>query len=168
VLKRSRSDSIVLRPSTELARQGGSIQSQRKLTNAAQELPRQAFDKLESLRFEEARALSQRRIISEKTYRAVETVLSISFVLVFFFTILNFSGLMIRLRERQNAQQVVRRLRGRILQVQDEERRKLARDLHDGIGQLFTALKMTLSRAARRPVELPEQFPDNLRTPATR
>ena len=71
------------------------------------------------------------------------------FVLVLLFTILNFSELVIQLRERQNAEQVVRRLSGRILQVQDEERRKLARDLHDGIGQLFTALKMTLSQAAR-------------------
>ena len=68
---------------------------------------------------------------------------------MFFFTILNFSELVIQLRERQHAEQVVRRLSGRILQVQDEERRKLARDLHDGIGQLFTALKMTLSQAAR-------------------
>ena len=159
---------LLLRTSTEMVRQGAHIQFQQELTNATQELSRQVFDKLESLRFEEERVLSQRRIISEKTYRAVKTVLSISFVLVFFFTILNFSELVIQLRERQHAEQVVRRLSGRILQVQDEERRKLARDLHDGIGQLFTALKMTLSRAARRPVELPEQFPDNLRTPATR
>ncbi len=140
---------LLLRTSTEMARQGGSIQSQQELTNATQELSRQVFDKLESLRFEEERVLSQRRIISEKTYRAVKTVLSISFVLVFFFTLLSFSELVIQLRERQNAEQVVRRLSGRILQEQDEERRKLARDLHDGIGQLFTALKMTLSQAAR-------------------
>ncbi len=58
------------------------MQSQQELTNAAQELSRQVFDKLESLRFKEARVLSQRRIISEKTYRGVKTVLSISFVLV--------------------------------------------------------------------------------------
>ena len=140
---------LLLRTSTEVTRQGGSIQSQQELTNAAQELSRQVLGKLEALRLEEERVLSQRKIISEKTYRTVKTVLSISYVLVFFLTILNFSELVIQLRERQNAEQVVRRLSGRILQVQDEERRKLARDLHDGIGQLFTALKITISQAAR-------------------
>jgi signal transduction histidine kinase len=33
----------------------------------------------------------------------------------------------------------------RLLRVQDEERRKLARDLHDGTGQTLTALKMSVS-----------------------
>lgn len=140
---------LLLRTSTEVARQGGSIQSQQEMTNASQELSRQVFGKLESLRLEEERVLGQRKIISEKTYGTVKTVLSISYVLVFFLTIVNFSELVIQLRERQNAEQVVRRLSGRILQVQDEERRKLARDLHDGIGQLFTALKITISQAAR-------------------
>jgi CHASE3 domain sensor protein len=63
---------LLLRTSTEMARQGSSIQSQQELTNAMQELSRRVFDKLESLRFEEERVLSQRRIISEKTYRAVK------------------------------------------------------------------------------------------------
>jgi signal transduction histidine kinase len=139
----------LLRMSTEMAKQGGSLQSQQQVTDSTQDLAHQAFAKLESLRLDEERLLSHRKIISEKTYRTEKAFLSISFVLVLLFTILNFSALVIQLRERQNAEQVVRRLSGRILQVQDEERRKLARDLHDGIGQLFTALKMTLSQAAR-------------------
>jgi len=93
--------------------------------------------------------LSMRKVVSEKTYRAQKTALFLSFALILLFTILNFTELMVQLRERQNAEQVVRRLSGRILQVQDEERRKLARDLHDGIGQLFIALKMGLNHAAR-------------------
>ena len=33
----------------------------------------------------------------------------------------------------------------RLLKVQDEERRRVARDLHDSTGQTLTALKMSLA-----------------------
>ena len=39
-------------------------------------------------------------------------------------------------------------LSGRLLQVQDEERRRIARDLHDSSGQLLTALGLDLSNIA--------------------
>ena len=38
----------------------------------------------------------------------------------------------------------------RLLKVQDEERRRVARDLHDSTGQTLTALKMSLADLARR------------------
>lgn len=34
----------------------------------------------------------------------------------------------------------------RLIAVQEEERKRLSRDLHDGVGQIITALKMELSR----------------------
>src|SRR6202043_1818879 len=37
-------------------------------------------------------------------------------------------------------------LSARILQVQDEERRRIARELHDGVGQLLAAMSMNASR----------------------
>ncbi len=39
----------------------------------------------------------------------------------------------------------LQRLSQRLLQVQDEERRKVARDLHDTTGQTLAALKISLS-----------------------
>ena len=143
----------LLRTSVEMANQGGSVELQEEFSRTGRDLATDAFAKLAALRSEEAKVLSMRRVVSEKTYRAQKTALFLSFALVLLFTILNFTELMVQLRERQNAELVVRRLSGRILQVQDEERRKLARDLHDGIGQLFTALKMGLNHAARSGAE---------------
>jgi signal transduction histidine kinase len=41
--------------------------------------------------------------------------------------------------------EVVRELSGRLLQMQDEERRHIARELHDSVGQILAALAMNLS-----------------------
>jgi PAS domain S-box-containing protein len=46
--------------------------------------------------------------------------------------------------ELERAQRSLRRLSGRLLQVQDDERRRLARELHDGAGQILAALSMNL------------------------
>jgi len=40
---------------------------------------------------------------------------------------------------------VVRELSGRLLQMQDEERRRIARELHDSVGQIIAAMGMNLS-----------------------
>lgn len=45
---------------------------------------------------------------------------------------------------RKRAEQAARSLSGRILTLQDDERRRIARGLHDSLGQYLTALKMNL------------------------
>ncbi len=49
----------------------------------------------------------------------------------------------------KRAETAVRRLTGRLLQIRDDERRRLARDLHDSLGQTLTAVKMNLSYLGR-------------------
>jgi signal transduction histidine kinase len=53
-----------------------------------------------------------------------------------------------RTQELLNASQELRELSARILQAQDEERRRIARELHDGAGQLIAALGMEASNLA--------------------
>jgi signal transduction histidine kinase len=53
-----------------------------------------------------------------------------------------------RTQELLNASQELRELSARILQAQDEERRRIARELHDGAGQLIAALGMEASSLA--------------------
>ena len=45
---------------------------------------------------------------------------------------------------RKRAEDAARSLSGRILTLQDDERRRIARELHDSLGQYLTALKMNL------------------------
>jgi len=49
-----------------------------------------------------------------------------------------------RTAELRIAQESLRRLSGRLMQSQDEERRRIARELHDGLGQYLVAVKMNL------------------------
>jgi PAS domain S-box-containing protein len=49
---------------------------------------------------------------------------------------------------RKRAENSARRLSGRLLTLQDEERRRIARELHDSVGQYLAALKMNLDLLA--------------------
>jgi signal transduction histidine kinase len=53
------------------------------------------------------------------------------------------------LRERESAEEQLRRLTVRLMTVQDEERRHIARDLHDSAGQTLSAIKMSLAMLQR-------------------
>jgi signal transduction histidine kinase len=53
------------------------------------------------------------------------------------------------LRERESAEEQLRRLTVRVMTVQDEERRHVGRDLHDTAGQTLSAIKMTLAMLQR-------------------
>jgi signal transduction histidine kinase len=55
--------------------------------------------------------------------------------------------------DREFAEQRVKRLVGRLVTVQEEERRRLARNLHDHLGQQLTALRFSISALKeQRPV----------------
>ncbi len=55
-----------------------------------------------------------------------------------------------RTTELELAEQTLRALSGRLLQMQDEERRRIARELHDSAGQILTALNLNLVPVAEK------------------
>lgn len=67
-----------------------------------------------------------------------------------------------RVRERtlelELAQEALRNLSGRLMQAQDEERRRIARELHDSAGQLLAALNMNLVPVQAEAGKLGQQF----------
>jgi PAS domain S-box-containing protein len=51
-------------------------------------------------------------------------------------------------------EEAVRELSARLLQLQDAERRRIARELHDSVGQLLAAASMTVSKVSKATQEL--------------
>lgn len=75
------------------------------------------------------------------------------FCAAFFFSILllglHYFLLNRELAARQQAEMALRSLSARLLELQDAERRRIARDLHDSLGQYLAGAKMTLEVVAR-------------------
>jgi PAS domain S-box-containing protein len=53
--------------------------------------------------------------------------------------------------DQKRAEDSIRQLSGHILRLQDDERRRIARDLHDSMAQILTALSMNLSLVRKQP-----------------
>ena len=67
-----------------------------------------------------------------------------------------------RTAELRSAEAGLRSLSGRLMQLQDEERRRISRELHDSSGQALAALSMCLSMVERENDKLSERGARNL------
>jgi PAS domain S-box-containing protein len=56
--------------------------------------------------------------------------------------------------EQKKVEEALQALSRRVLDAQEQERRHLARELHDELGQVLSAVKMTLQNGQRRPAHL--------------
>jgi signal transduction histidine kinase len=66
-----------------------------------------------------------------------------------------FAELHRKTRQLENLNQELRRLSSALIATQDEERRRIARELHDGLGQELSAAKMMLDGILRPDLSLP-------------
>jgi two-component system NarL family sensor kinase len=64
------------------------------------------------------------------------------------FVVVFVSGIFLQFSERRLADSKLQELTKRILSAQDEERRRVSRELHDGISQLIASAKFSLETAA--------------------
>ena len=89
-----------------------------------------------------------------------------------------FTGIIRDVTERKNAEAELHTLSAQLLRSQDEERRKIARELHDSVGQLLAAISMNIgvvqsqsrnldargARAVAENAQLVRQVSDEIRT----
>jgi len=73
-----------------------------------------------------------------------------TFLLACGLVVLTYRRLAAELERREQAEASLHKLSARILRIQDEERRKFARDLHDSLGQYLVAAKMNIDSLAAK------------------
>jgi signal transduction histidine kinase len=94
--------------------------------------------------------LAQRRQISGTLLTVVLSMLVAMFLLAILLLWMHFRLLSAELAERERTEESARHLSIRLLQVQDEERRKFSRELHDSLGQILAMAKMHLATLLQR------------------
>ncbi len=108
---------------------------------------------------EESLLQDRLRIWQRLFSRMVITIIG-SFLLALVLLLYNFNLLFSEIQRRKEQEDVEKRnaesfrlLSARILELQDVERRKIARELHDSVGQFLAGLKLNLGRLQRRQVD---------------
>lgn len=94
--------------------------------------------------------LAERRDRERASFFVIAAVLLASMFLALFFFLVHHRMIMDQMRERLRAEAAQRNLSARLLTIQDDERRKIARELHDSVGQHLAAMKMGISMLDRK------------------
>jgi signal transduction histidine kinase len=94
---------------------------------------------------EEEKLLGQRRQLFGSLFFWVLFILAAGFIIAVVLLWIHFRLLSAELAERERMEESARRLSVRVLQLQDEERRKFSRELHDSLGQLLAVAKMHMT-----------------------
>jgi signal transduction histidine kinase len=106
---------------------------------------------MQQMRDEEQTLLKIREKASKRLFTLAVVVLMVTFILALIMFSIHYRLLSAELDAREQAEQSVREseqslrsLTGRLLQLQDEERRRFSRELHDSLGQYLAGVKMNL------------------------
>jgi signal transduction histidine kinase len=115
---------------------------------------------LRNMEDSEARLLQERLNTWDKLFYRLVVILVGSFILALILLVYNINLLLREIEQRKEQEWVEKRnaesyrmLSARILELQDSERRKIARELHDSVGQFLAGLKLNLGRLQRRETE---------------
>lgn len=94
-----------------------------------------------SAELDATRAQTEQRI--QETSLLIVAIAIVSLLAVFL------SGMLINLRERRHSDTKLRQLTQRVFDTQEEERSRVARELHDGISQILVGVRYALELARR-------------------
>jgi len=108
------------------------------------------MDVMDQMLQSERNLLAQRREISSNLFVTTLGILIGMLALAILLFWVHFRLLENELIERDRMDASARRLSGRILQLQDEERRKFSRELHDSLGQLLAMANIHVAELHRK------------------
>jgi signal transduction histidine kinase len=103
---------------------------------------------MQQMEHEEDALLHQRSRRSNTLFVVFLIILSSAFAVAVSFFWIQYQLLVEELSAREQAEASAHKLSARVLRLQDEERRRLSRELHDGLGQNLVAAKLSLSNLA--------------------
>lgn len=133
-----------------------SPESRREFLRTLHDRNEQLVAVLDSMENDEQALLSARVAAWFRRFRLMVLALSISFLSAVFLVFFNLRLLAKEIDRRSRSERLVREhvdsyraLSGRVLELQDSERRKIARELHDSIGQYLAGLKVQVSQLER-------------------
>lgn len=139
----------VLRAALELRRTGHVDDAKQALLTRDSAAAAQDIDNvMQQMEREEERLLQQRTRRSKTLFAVFLFIVGGAFVTAVAFFWIHYHLLREELGARENAEASAHRLSARVLRLQDEERRRLSRELHDGLGQNLVAAKLALSNLA--------------------
>lgn len=106
---------------------------------------------MQTMQDTESNLLSMRLLLTKSLFSWIVGVLAVSYLLSIYMLWEHYRGLTGELNQRKQAEENARSLSSQLLNAQDQERRKIARDLHDGLGQNLAAAKMITDSMLNRP-----------------
>jgi signal transduction histidine kinase len=139
-------DSVELKKANPEGQQG-----ETKVSARALPLVSQATSTLQQMRDTEQKLLVTRTRVSRNLFTLAVIILMVAFILALAMFSVHYRLLATELDAREQAEdnlrdseKSLRSLTGRLLQLQDEERRRFSRELHDSLGQYLAGVKMNL------------------------
>jgi len=139
----------LLNRSMQLRHAGASDQAEQvQLRQGIIDVSGEADAALQKMENAEQRLLELRRQHSERLFRITAYILTAAFALALILLFLHYLLLNAELGAREQAEESLRSLSVRLLELQDQERRKFSRELHDSLGQYLVGVKMNLTMLA--------------------
>lgn len=124
------------------------LQGQDALNRQSIPLLAETADIVRQMQAEEQARLDERNRLSQRLEVSTATLLLFTFVLVVTLFSIQFWLLSRELTARAEAEQAAGTLSNRLIHLQDEERRRFSRELHDSLGQYLVGLKMAFASIA--------------------
>src|SRR6202050_5489256 len=139
----------VLRAAIDLRKTGNIDDAKQALFTRDNVVIAQDIDNVMQQMEREEGMLFQRRSRRSRTLFVIFLfIVGAAFVVAVTFLWIHYRLLLEELGAREKAEASAHRLSARVLRLQDEERRRLSRELHDGLGQNLVAAKLSLSNLA--------------------